>query len=39
MQRKGKETDGDAALHLSFPQKFAHPNKTQDIGGFASKNE
>lgn len=39
MERKGKQTDGDAALHLPFPQRFAHANKTQEACRFAFKNE
>ena len=39
MERKGKQTDGDTALHLSCPQRFAHANKTQEACRFAFKNE
>lgn len=39
MKWKGKQTDGDAALHLPFPQRFAHANKNQEAGRFACENE
>lgn len=39
MKRKGKQTDGDAALHLPFPQRFAHANKNQEACRFAFENE
>lgn len=39
MKRKGKQTGGDAALHLPFPQRFTHANKNQEARRFAFKNE
>lgn len=39
MKWKTKQTDGDATLHLSFPQRFAYANKKQEACRFAFKNE
>lgn len=33
MKRKRKQTDRDTALHLPFPQRFAHANKNQETPG------
>lgn len=39
MKWKGKQTGGDAALHLPFPQRFTHANKNQEAHRFAFENE